>query len=168
MVRSSGLASRVLELPVVGRVRVEASAQGVHRIDFLAAKTSGEGGGAPPRAERWLALAQAELEAYTRGELSAFTVPVDLAGRTAFQQRVLKACRRIPYGAMATYGDLARQVGSPGAARAVGQVMAHNPVPLVIPCHRVVGRGGLTGFGGGLPLKERLLLLEEPRQQKNV
>ncbi len=90
-------------------------------------------------------------------------VPVDLRGKTSFQRRVLQACRRIPYGRTSTYVQLARRVGSPLAARAVGQVMARNPVPLIIPCHRVLGSGGkLGGFSAptGLAMKKRLLDME--------
>lgn len=85
-------------------------------------------------------------------------LPVDLSGITPFRRAVLEECRRIPAGETRSYGWLAAKVGRPGAARAVGRVMATNPVPLVIPCHRVVGStGGLHGFGGGLEMKETLL-----------
>ena len=94
-------------------------------------------------------------------------VPVDLRGKTNFQRRVLQACRRIPYGRTSTYVQLARRVRSPLAARAVGQVMARNPVPLIIPCHRVLGSGGrLGGFSApsGLAMKKRLLDMEAKLQ----
>ncbi|HOW71849.1 MAG TPA: methylated-DNA--[protein]-cysteine S-methyltransferase [Phycisphaerae bacterium] len=106
---------------------------------------------------------QAELEAYFAGQEVSFDTPVDLTGVTVFQRRVLQACRRIAYGRVATYGELARCVGRPKAARAVGQAMAANPVPIVIPCHRVVGASGeLTGFSAeqGVGLKRWLLELE--------
>jgi methylated-DNA-[protein]-cysteine S-methyltransferase len=109
----------------------------------------------------FLAVLARELEAYFRSEPVRFTAPLCLRGLTPFQLRVLAACREIPYGEVRTYGWLAARVGSPRAARAVGQVMAANPVPLVIPCHRVVAAGGkLGGFGGGLPLKAWLLAHE--------
>jgi methylated-DNA-[protein]-cysteine S-methyltransferase len=80
---------------------------------------------------------------------------------TPFQQRVWEATRRIPYGETRTYGQIAREAGSPGAARAVGQALGENPLPILVPCHRVIGSdGGLTGFGGGLEMKQRLLELE--------
>jgi methylated-DNA-[protein]-cysteine S-methyltransferase len=86
---------------------------------------------------------------------------VDLDGLPPFQRKVLLAERRVPYGRTITYGALAAKVGRPRAARAVGQALAHNPVPLVVPCHRVIAAGGgLGGFGGGLALKRRLLALE--------
>jgi methylated-DNA-[protein]-cysteine S-methyltransferase len=104
------------------------------------------------------------LQAYARGEPDEFKdVPVYLDDRTAFQQRVLRACRDIGYGKTTTYAQLARRAGSPQAARAVGNVMASNRVPLVIPCHRVVGSAGaLGGFSarGGVGTKRKLLQLE--------
>ena len=101
-----------------------------------------------------------EIHAYLRGRLRQFTVPVDLRG-TEFQTEVWTAIARIPYGQTVSYGELAASVGHPKATRAVGQATGANPVPILIPCHRVVGSSGsLVGFGGGLPLKERLLSLE--------
>lgn len=82
---------------------------------------------------------------------------------TEFQRRVVRCCRKIPYGGTASYGDLASRAGSPGAARAVGSVMAHNRLPLIVPCHRVIAAGGsLGGYSAsdGLPMKQRLLALE--------
>jgi methylated-DNA-[protein]-cysteine S-methyltransferase len=102
-----------------------------------------------------------EIHAYLRGQLQAFSVPLDLRG-TPFQQMVWREIEKIPYGATTTYGDIAAVVGHPQATRAVGQATGANPVPIVIPCHRVLGSSGsLTGFSGGLPLKERLLGLEQ-------
>jgi methylated-DNA-[protein]-cysteine S-methyltransferase len=105
--------------------------------------------------------AERQLQAYFAGELRQFDLPLDLADRTGFQRRVLTACCAIPYGATASYGELAGRSGHPGAGRAVGQVMATNRLALIIPCHRVVGSDGrLTGYGGGLALKQALLALE--------
>lgn len=87
-------------------------------------------------------------------------VPTDLSPAGEFTCRVLDRARAIPWGAVLTYGELARRAGSPRAARAAGQVMARNPVPLVIPCHRVVAASGPGGYAGGLELKARLLSLE--------
>jgi O-6-methylguanine DNA methyltransferase len=104
--------------------------------------------------------ALSEIHAYLRGELRSFTVPVDLRG-TEFQCAVWEAIARIPFGQTTSYGELARSINRQRATRAVGQATGANPVPIIIPCHRVIGSsGGLTGFGGGLPLKERLLGLE--------
>jgi methylated-DNA-[protein]-cysteine S-methyltransferase len=105
------------------------------------------------------------LVRYAAGEPVDFSdVPVSLDHLSAFQRRVVKACRAIPCGDRRTYGQLAAAAGSPGAARAVGQVMAGNRMPLVVPCHRVVASGGgLGGFSApqGLAMKRRLLALEQ-------
>ncbi len=100
------------------------------------------------------------LRVFLRGQGSCPSVPVDLGGCTGFTRRVLMAARRIPPGTTITYGELARRAGSRRASRAVGQVMAHNPVPLVVPCHRVVAAAGPGGYGGGREMKARLLALE--------
>jgi methylated-DNA-[protein]-cysteine S-methyltransferase len=101
-----------------------------------------------------------QLSRYLAGRLRKFELPLDLRG-SSFRRRVLTAVGRIPYGRTASYGDIARLVGSPGGARAVGQAVGANPLPLIIPCHRVVGsNGALVGFGLGLPMKRRLLELE--------
>ena len=102
-----------------------------------------------------------KLRRYFDGGVVSFDEPLDTRGATDFQRRVWDVTRRIPRGETMTYGEIARQVGSPRAARAVGQVMAHNPWPIVVPCHRVVGHDGrLTGFGGGLAMKQRMLEME--------
>jgi len=100
------------------------------------------------------------LRAYFGGARETFDVPVDWSGVTAFGRAVLERVHAIPYGEVRTYGDIARQVGKPGASRAVGQAVGANPVPLIVPCHRVVAANGLGGFGGGLEWKRRLLSLE--------
>lgn len=103
----------------------------------------------------------ARLTAFYGGESPEFgDVPLDLVGETRFQADVRRIVRSIPRGQTLTYGEVAREAGRPGAARAVGQVMATNPVPPLVPCHRVVATTGLGGFGGGLDLKRRLLQLE--------
>ena len=104
------------------------------------------------------------LRAYANGFLVDFSdVELDLKEMTSFQQRVLGKCREISYGRTLSYGELARRVGSPRAARAVGSVMGKNPVPLVVPCHRVIGgEGNLGGYSApqGIAMKHRLLKLE--------
>ncbi len=103
-----------------------------------------------------------QLAAYFRGELTDFDLPVAAAG-TPFQQRVWDALRQIPYGETRSYGQLAAEVGSPAASRAVGAANGRNPVSIVVPCHRVVGSSGrLTGYSGGLSTKEMLLTHERP------
>ena len=101
-----------------------------------------------------------QLAAYFAGELTEFDVLLDLAG-TEFQRRVWAALRTIPYGQTRSYGQIATQIGSPGAARAVGLANGRNPISIIVPCHRVIGSGGgLTGYGGGIERKTRLLELE--------
>ena len=107
-----------------------------------------------------LARGRAELLEYFRGERRAFTVPLEPRG-TPFQRRVWDALAAVPWGETVTYGALARQIGSPGAVRAVGQANHRNPLPIFLPCHRVVGAdGSLTGYAGGLDMKRFLLELE--------
>ena len=102
-----------------------------------------------------------ELAAYFAGTLTSFTVPVELRGGSDFERAVWAEIAKIPYGEMLTYGAIATALGDPGAARAVGTACNHNPVPVIVPCHRVVGAGGkMVGFGGGLDRKRRLLELE--------
>jgi methylated-DNA-[protein]-cysteine S-methyltransferase len=101
-----------------------------------------------------------QLNAYFCGDLRNFSLPLDLCG-TPFQIRCWEVLQQIPYGSTWTYGRLAQAVGAPRAFRAVGQANHHNPVPIIVPCHRVIGAGGtLTGYGGGLSIKEALLRLE--------
>ena len=105
-----------------------------------------------------------QLDAYFAGTLTEFDVDVELAG-TAFQQRVWAALRTIPYGQTRSYGEIAAQVGSPAAARAVGLANGRNPISIIVPCHRVIGSGGgLTGYGGGIDRKRALLTLEKNRK----
>ena len=102
-----------------------------------------------------------ELAAYFAGTRTGFVVPVAAPGGSDFEQAVWREIARIPYGETLTYGAIATALGDPGAARAVGTACNRNPVPVIVPCHRVVGAGGkLVGFGGGLDRKRRLLELE--------
>jgi methylated-DNA-[protein]-cysteine S-methyltransferase len=102
-----------------------------------------------------------QLRAYFAGALTRFELPLHPGG-TPFQTAVWAALREIPYGRTTTYGALARRLGRPSAYRAVGAANGANPLPIVVPCHRVIGAGGaLTGFGGGLPAKRFLLDLEK-------
>ncbi|MFE9203974.1 methylated-DNA--[protein]-cysteine S-methyltransferase [Micromonospora sp. NPDC007230] len=107
------------------------------------------------------ARALAELRAYFAGELTEFTVPVVAPRGSEFERAVWREMTLIPYGETRTYGEVAKAVGDPGGARAVGVACNRNPVPVIVPCHRIVGAGGkLVGFGGGLPRKVTLLELE--------
>ena len=107
-----------------------------------------------------VAKAEHQLRAYFSGGLLQFDLPLE-AGGTPWQGVVWKALSDIPYGETRSYGDIAKAVGKPGAARAVGRANNTNPLPVIVPCHRVVGAGGsLTGYGGGLDLKSSLLAHE--------
>ena len=111
-----------------------------------------------------LGEAEAQLNAYFTGRLKQFSLPLAPDG-TPFQQCCWAALLRIPYGETCTYGSQAHMIGHPKAARAVGMANHRNPLPVLIPCHRVVGAGGqLTGYAGGLWLKKQLLLLEQTHQ----
>lgn len=153
-----------------GWVGVAASSQGLVRVTLPQpsqgqASVGFEDEFGPPTPEAALSTSLRDLRqrlvAYFRGEAVPFDDPLALSVGTPFQRRVWEALRSVPRGQVISYGELARQAGSPGTARAVGQAMACNPCPVVIPCHRVVGSdGGLTGFGGGLEMKARMLKME--------
>jgi methylated-DNA-[protein]-cysteine S-methyltransferase len=101
--------------------------------------------------------AAAQLEEYFAGERTSFDLPLELLG-TPFEKEVWLALQTIPYGETASYGEIARKLGRPSASRAVGMANSRNPLPVVLPCHRVIGsNGSLTGFGGGLELKALML-----------
>jgi methylated-DNA-[protein]-cysteine S-methyltransferase len=109
---------------------------------------------------KWMEQATEELQAYFAGKLRTFRVPLDMKG-TDFQLSVWNQLTRIPFGETRSYAQIAEAVGRPKAVRAVGAANGANPVAIIVPCHRVIGSGGtLTGYGGGLPLKKRLLELE--------
>jgi methylated-DNA-[protein]-cysteine S-methyltransferase len=110
--------------------------------------------------EKPFAAAREQLTEYFAGTRKQFDLPLQLSG-TEFQLLVLEELRRIPYGETVSYGDIASRIGRPAAVRAVGAANGRNPLPIIVPCHRVIGSGGdLTGFGGGLDTKEALLRLE--------
>jgi methylated-DNA-[protein]-cysteine S-methyltransferase len=113
------------------------------------------------RAPRALDETRRELDDYFAGRRTAFDLALDLRGLTGFTLRVLDELAKVPYGQTATYGELAERAGNPRASRAVGMVMNRNRIPIVLPCHRIVGSSGqLVGYGGGLERKEQLLRLE--------
>ena len=113
------------------------------------------------RSHATVAGAERQLDEYFAGRRESFELEVDLRPTAPFARSMLEELARVPYGQTTTYGTLAARVGAPRAARAVGTVMNRNPIPIVLPCHRVLGaNGSLTGYAGGLALKERLLRLE--------
>jgi methylated-DNA-[protein]-cysteine S-methyltransferase len=120
-----------------------------------ATTTRGDGHDAPPV----LKDTATQLEEYFAGERTEFTVPMELDG-TPFQQDVWAELTRIPYGKTISYGELARRVGRPKGPRAVGQANGKNPIPIIVPCHRVLASTGIGGYGGGLPMKRSLLAVE--------
>jgi methylated-DNA-[protein]-cysteine S-methyltransferase len=144
----------------LGDILLTADEHGLTGINFQHAK----GARKPPRgsteSSEPFAHATKQLAAYFRGELKDFDLRLSPAG-TAFQRSVWKALRQIPYGKTISYGELAKRLGRPTASRAVGAANGRNPLPIVVPCHRVVGSDGrLTGYYGGTHLKEFLLNLE--------
>jgi methylated-DNA-[protein]-cysteine S-methyltransferase len=115
--------------------------------------------------EKPFASARQQLTEYFAGERREFDLPLKLSG-TEFQMNVLQALQQIPYGETTSYADIAERIGRPKAVRAVGAANGRNPVPIIVPCHRVIGsHGDLTGFGGGLDTKEALLRLEAEHSQ---
>lgn len=143
----------------VGWLEVRAREEGVVAVELGVPESADERGSG--QALAWARQAREELQAYFSGRQQGFSVPLLLSG-TAFQQAVWHKLLDIPYGQTTTYGTLARALGKAGAARAVGAACAANPIPILVPCHRVVGSGGtLTGFAGGLELKAKLLALEQ-------
>jgi methylated-DNA-[protein]-cysteine S-methyltransferase len=111
--------------------------------------------------ELWSEQLRKELNMYWRGFVVDFGVPIDWHGYTSFQKAVLTYTATIPYGQTISYGTLAKEIDNPKAVRAVGGALHINRVPIVVPCHRVIGaNGSLTGFGGGVELKQALLMLE--------
>jgi methylated-DNA-[protein]-cysteine S-methyltransferase len=115
--------------------------------------------------EKPFAAARQQLTEYFAGERREFDLPLKLSG-TEFQMSVLQALQQIPYGETTSYADIAERIGRPKAVRAVGAANGRNPIPIIVPCHRVIGsHGDLTGFGGGLDTKEALLRLEAEHSQ---
>lgn len=144
----------------VGRLLVAGDEEGLRRISFQSGFNPVEPAGEWRRSEEPFREASAQLEAYFAGELRKFDLALTPEG-TPFQREVWSALTNIPYGETVSYGELARRLGRPNASRAVGAANGRNPIPIVIPCHRVIGAdGSLTGFGGGLSIKRRLLELE--------
>jgi methylated-DNA-[protein]-cysteine S-methyltransferase len=141
----------------MGAVGVAVDAGGVCGVQFQGAPPAG----AVDEPDGLLAVAVAQLAEYFEGTRTEFDLPLVVRGGTEFERRVWDRIAAIRYGETTTYGSIATELGDPGAARAVGVACNRNPLPIVVPCHRVVGAGGkLVGFGGGLPRKVHLLELE--------
>jgi methylated-DNA-[protein]-cysteine S-methyltransferase len=151
----------------LGALFVAVSDRGVCRLSYDAEPEAEEErlarlfGSRVLRAPRAVDDARRELDDYFEGRRREFGVPVDLRPVGGFHRTVLERLAQVPYGELTTYGALATEAGRPKAARAVGTVMNRNPIPIILPCHRVVGSTGkLVGYGGGLHRKEALLTLE--------
>lgn len=152
----------------VGRLLLAGDEEGLRRISFQKGFHSVEPAAEWRRSEEPFREARAQLEAYFAGELHRFELALAPEG-TPFQLQVWSALRTIPYGETVSYGELARRLGRSKASRAVGAANGRNPIPIVIPCHRVIGsNGSLTGFGGGLAIKRRLLKLEAGGRQPSL
>ncbi|KRE96778.1 cysteine methyltransferase [Frateuria sp. Soil773] len=145
----------------IGRLRLVADARGLREVWF---ETGRHRKAADPgwlRCADALAFARVQFEEYFAGTRQVFDLPLHPLG-TPFQLDVWRELARIPYGTTISYGELARRIGQPQAMRAVGAANGRNPLPIVLPCHRVIGaNGSLTGFGGGLPTKRFLLAMED-------
>jgi len=138
-------------------LRLVASDSGLRAIDFEPWRPLQD---TRPGKHAIAAEAERQLRAYFAGQLRQFDLPLDMRG-TDFQLRVWRELEGIPYGETRSYSQVAAAIGTPQAVRAVGAANGANPIPIVVPCHRVIGSGGkLVGYGGGLPLKKRLLALE--------
>ncbi len=151
----------------IGRVLVAATEAGLVRVSFrrseaaFAAELRARLDADVVRSPARTAEIVHQLRAYFAGERRRFDVQVDLRHLTPFHCRVLMAAAEVPAGQVVSYGEIARRIGQPGGSRAVGQALGHNPVPIVIPCHRVVASGGgLGGYTGGLEIKKKLLRIE--------
>ncbi len=156
-----GVRSALLRDTPVGTIALWVTPLGLRRIGFDADSLT-----IPHHTESiesfpYLAQAVSQLAEYFAGARNTFDLPLDLSGATAFQRKIYTRLVEIPFGRVVSYGDLADELGDPGAARAVGQAVGANPLPVVIPCHRVVRSDGrLGGFSGGLVRKVELLRLE--------
>lgn len=145
----------------IGRLLLAGDDAGLRHIDFEHGRYPTSIGDDWERRPSAFGAVRAQLAAYFAGRLTEFDLPLAPRG-TAFQLAVWQQLRAIPYGATTSYGEIARRLGVESASRAVGAANGRNPLPIVVPCHRVIGAdGSLTGFGGGLPLKKRLLALEQ-------
>lgn len=143
----------------IGKLLLVGDEDGLCRLHFPNEKAK------PPqearKADGELSSVRKQLDEYFAGSRKSFDLKLNLKG-TPFQKRVWLTLAKIPYGETTSYGELAKQVGSPKGARAVGSANGKNPLPIVLPCHRVIGKdGSLTGFGGGLKVKTALLELED-------
>jgi O-6-methylguanine DNA methyltransferase len=150
----------------LGAFRAGYSSRGVTSLDF---PRSGGPRSAPPtkKAPSFIHKLAQQLRQYAAGKSVRWRVPVDLSSGTSFQQKVWRSLTKIPPGETRSYRWVAQKIGKPKASRAVGAACGANPVPIIIPCHRVIASdGSLGGFGGGLPMKRRLLAVEKDAERR--
>jgi methylated-DNA-[protein]-cysteine S-methyltransferase len=144
----------------LGSFRAEFSPRGLVKLDFPGRGTS-HFRVAAKKPPLFIRKFSRQLQQYATGKPVRWNVPIDLSTGTDFQQQVWRTLKKIPRGETRSYGWVAQQVGKPGASRAVGTACGANPVPVVVPCHRIIaGDGSIGGFGGGLPMKRQLLRIE--------
>lgn len=167
-----GRIQHAVETPI-GVLHIVATPKGVSQVDFVRTKRGRSAAAkstptpAARQARAHIANAIRQIREYFAGNRSDFDLPLDLHG-TPNQQLVWQGLLEIPFGKTLSYGDLAEKIGSPRAARAVGTACGRNPVPVIVPCHRVIGStGGLHGYGGGLWRKKLLLELEGALPKSN-
>lgn len=158
-----------LDDALVGKLYIGMSDRGIVSLQFVDSEDRFRAGleqeveGPVVYAPAKLETATEQLRAYLQGKRGSFQLPVDLSSMTTFQQRVLNEVAKVPRGMVVTYGELAKRIGKPKAARAVGQALGSNPVPIIVPCHRIIASDGtLGGYSGrrGIKTKEQLLRLE--------
>lgn len=143
-----------METPI-GVLRINADEQGICEVNFCDDMGIED-------CNEWILQAKQELEEYFQGVRKTFAVPLHIVKGTPFQRTCWEALRKIPYGTTVSYYEQAKKIGNPKAVRAVGGANHHNPIVIIIPCHRVIAKnGGLCGYGGGIMRKEYLLQLEE-------
>lgn len=152
---------------LIGEVWVAATSAGLYRVDFditegqLVGDLAGRGAFRPRHAPEKITPYLQAVDEYLRGDRTLLDLPVDLRAITPFQRSVLLAARGVPRGQVATYAEIARRIGKPRAFRAVGQALRHNPIPIVLPCHRVISSDGtLGGYGGALGSARKIELLK--------
>jgi methylated-DNA-[protein]-cysteine S-methyltransferase len=151
----------------LGAFRVQFSSRGLARLEFC------KDGDSLPRSKQ---LAKSlpydlahKLQQYAKGKFVRWEIPIELSSGTIFQRQVWLALTNIPYGETRSYGWIAKQIGKPKASRAVGAACGGNPLPILVPCHRVIASdGSIGGFGGGLPMKWRLLALERDSRGRSA
>lgn len=143
----------------VGTIRLVAGADGLTELSWADAQPDDHDPTDPH-----LLLGREELIHYFSGELRSFSVKIDLSPWQGFTARVYDVLRAVPYGETMTYGELARRAGQPSAARAVGRIMASNPLPIIVPCHRVIAASGaMTGYSGGDGIATKIFLLNHEK-----